>query len=269
MAEDFATRLGQRVEQVGAPICVGLDPHLELVPGTSSGGSPTQNAAAIRAFSESVIDAVADVAAVLKPQVAFFEALGSAGWAELEHAVAYARAAGILVLVDAKRGDIGSTAKAYAHAFLNESGPLNADAVTVSPYLGPESMGPFLDQAAHKGIFCLLRTSNPHAEQWQHPVADAIGSWIGEHPGRVGAVVGSTLPVDEAQAWRERLPHTWFLVPGYGAQGGSVDALRPFFPSRRSLVMTARAVLFAGEGRAATIRDRARSFRDAVLSVAT
>ncbi|MBW1878514.1 MAG: orotidine-5'-phosphate decarboxylase [Deltaproteobacteria bacterium] len=282
----FPDRLAAAVRQTGVPACVGLDPHPERLPEHLAHGLHPADAA--RAFCLDAIEAVAGVVPAVKPQVAFFEALGSPGLAALEAVVRGARDAGLLVILDAKRGDIGSTAEAYARGTLDDAGPLGCDAVTLSPYLGPESLTPFLARCDRegKGVFVLVRTSNPGAEAWQvagpDPVADRIGSWVeaesarraGDHGlGPVGAVIAATVPA-EAAHWRALMPHSWFLVPGFGAQGGGVEDVRALFrdDGLGALIVSARGVLFP-PGRTADpdwkkgIAIRARGFAQQVASL--
>src|SRR5436305_6951036 len=221
----FSDRLAVAVERKQSQLVVGLDPVLEQLPGELDGD--------LLAFCTGIVDAVAPYAVAVKPQSAFFEAHGAEGVRAFAEVCDYARAADLLVIADVKRGDIGSTAQAYAHAFI----PL-ADAVTVNPYLGGDSLEPFLDACRREGagIFCLVKTSNPGSADvqdvrladgralWQH-VAGLVREW-GE-PERadgglsfVGAVVGATFPDDIARA-RRLLPHAPFLLPGIGAQGAT------------------------------------------------
>jgi orotidine-5'-phosphate decarboxylase len=255
----FGERLAERVRAVGSPCCVGLDPHLSRVPGLSDGASDEEAAEAVRAFCVGVVEAIHDVVPAVKPQLAFFEQLGAPGAAALQATVRAAREAGLIVIADAKRGDIGSTAEAYAHAILDDDGPLGADAVTLSPYLGPESLEPWLDRTSvGKGLFLLVRTSNPGAAPWQRDsgLAELVARWISganlmsDELGAVGAVIGATLP-DEAPHWRHRLPRAWFLVPGYGAQGAGPDEVRPHFrpDGLGALITSSRGVLFGAGGR--------------------
>jgi orotidine-5'-phosphate decarboxylase len=208
-----------------------------------------------------VLEAIAGVAAAVKPQVAFFEQLGAPGVGALEALVARAKAMDLLVVLDAKRGDIGSTAQGYCRATLDDTGTLGADSVTLSPYLGPESLRPFLDccDAQGKGLFILVRTSNAEADAMQgNGVAEKVAGWISAWNqsrssalglGPVGAVVGATVP-SEASALRAAMPQSWILVPGYGAQGGSAaDTLPCFRPDGLgALVNSSRGVLFAKPG---------------------
>jgi orotidine-5'-phosphate decarboxylase len=255
---------------------VGIDPHLERVPGVEPGQSRVQQARAVARFGCAVVEAVGPLVAAVKPQVAFFEQLGSAGVAALEEVVVAAREQGLLVVLDAKRGDIGSTARAYARATLDDEGPLGADAVTLSPYLGPESLAPFVERCeAGKGLFVLLRTSNAGAGPWQRDtgLADAIADWVAQADqatdGSVGVVVGATLP-DEAARWRSKLPRSWFLVPGVGAQGATAADVRGHgrADGLGALVTSSRGVIFPAEGRETlpqvrvAVAERARALVD-------
>jgi orotidine-5'-phosphate decarboxylase len=252
----FADRL-QAACQSTAPACVGLDPHLDRFPRPlrerfeGLGGADHRRAAAeaTLTWGVTVLDAVQGLVPILKPQLAFFEQLGSAGLAVLEQLCAEARARGLMVLLDAKRGDIGSTAQAYARALLDDDGPLAGDAVTLSPYLGRESLEPFLERCEHgKGLFVLVRTSNPGAAELQVgrqaalEVAGWIAAWNAERLGSSGLGPG------EAGAFRAAMPSSMLLVPGYGAQGGTArDTLPCFLPGLRgALVNSSRGVTFAG-----------------------
>lgn len=242
----FADRLIARAETTRSHLVVGLDPDLRELPGELLDGvSDLAGAArAVEAFATALIDGVADLVPAVKPQSAFFEALGSAGVEALERVEAHARAAGLLVIEDAKRGDIGNTMAAYATAALgrvriggHELPVHDADAVTVSPYLGPESLQPTIDvaRAFGKGLFVLVRTSNPGSGELQEAtlpdgqplyarvaaMVEALGEGgVGERGyADVGAVTGLTYP-EEAPALRALMPRAYLLVPGLGAQGG-------------------------------------------------
>lgn len=244
----FADRLVARIDQTESLLVVGLDPELsQLPPELLDGVEDLASAAAASArFCRAVIDGVADVAPAVKPQSAFFEAFGAAGLHALEEVTAYARAAGLLVIEDAKRGDIGSTMAAYAAASLGrvkvgdrELAVHDSDAVTLSPYLGPESLQPMLDAADEygKGVFVLVRTSNPGSAQVQgletpdgrvfEQVAKLLDELGAERRGdcgyaNVGAVAGLTYP-DDARVLRALMPRTFLLVPGLGPQGGAPE----------------------------------------------
>lgn len=284
----FGLRLADRVRAMRSSTCVGLDPHIDrLPPSLLEGRDPSTLrdrqalAEAAAAFCKGVIEVTADLSPAVKPQAAFFEALGAPGVAALEEVVATARSAGMLVILDAKRGDIGSTAEAYARGALDPDGPLGADAVTLHPYLGPESLEPFLRRAPQgKGMFVLVRTSNPGAGAWQADIARQVADWIrdhnravGEDLGPVGAVVGATVG-DEAGTWRARMPNAWFLVPGYGAQGATAEDVRRHARADGlgSLVVSARAVSFPVRGTdgpdwRSAVRERARAFVEDVRAV--
>ncbi len=262
----FATRLAAAIVSRHTPACVGLDPRHESLP-------PALGAAAIAAtdtstlahvfstFCKGVIDVVAPLVPIVKPQLACFEALGPHGMMALAEVIAHAHAAGLLVLADGKRGDIGSTAEAYAAGWL--AGPWAADALTINPYLGLDSMEPFVTTAAHRGagIFVLVKTSNPGSKDYQDLTSD--GRTIYEHVasgvealaartaaggpyGAVGAVVGATWP-KQLDDLRAAMPHAWILVPGFGRQGGRAADVRGAFHANGlgALVVSARDVIFA------------------------
>jgi orotidine-5'-phosphate decarboxylase len=283
MTAPFGERLADAVAARG-PLCVGIDPHVPLL---EKWGLP-DDAEGLARFTDAVVDALAGSVAVLKPQLAFYERHGSRGLAVLEEAVARARAAGALVLLDAKRGDIGSTMDAYAD-YLRPDHPLAVDAMTVSPYLGPGSLQPAVDTArmCGGGLFVLARTSNPDAGTLQHAlvggppgqeksvaqvVVDTVRGWntpgwvvgdplpdiaavrdlssrFGATTGSFGLVVGATLPDLDVDLDGLGGP---ILAPGLGAQGGSVADLRRLFGRDRAVVPTvSRDVLTAGPDPAA------------------
>ena len=274
MESNFADRLEDAVDRVGNPCLVGLDPHPDLLPPEYSaarpGSSRAERARAAGDFLCEVIEVVAGRIPAVKPQSALFEALGVEGARAWERVVRTARASGLLVIGDVKRGDIDSTARAYARAFLEEDPPLGddrgtpgsrCDAITVNPYLGADSVRPFVETCSRTGagIYVLVRTSNPGASTFQdhgaprlyERVADAVVEWGRELIGArglssVGAVVGATHPAELA-ALRARMPTVPFLIPGYGSQGAGVaDVLGGFLPGGRgALVNSSRAILFA------------------------
>ncbi len=254
MSTTFSARLAARVRATGTPLCVGIDPWPERLPGDG----PV--AARAAAFGRAVVAACAGRVPAVKPQFAFFEALGPDGMRALAHVCADARDAGLVVVADAKRGDIGSTAAAYAAATLGPDAPFPSDALTVSPFLGPDTLEPFLDAAdAHgRGVFVLYRTSNAGSARWQAPVSADLAAWLTEAGARragpdglsnVGAVVGATHPDALAQA-RDALPHAWLLVPGFGAQGASAADTRAAgrADGLGALVVSARAATFPKSG---------------------
>ncbi|HVK10845.1 MAG TPA: orotidine-5'-phosphate decarboxylase [Gemmataceae bacterium] len=248
MTTHFADRLADAVRRAGNPLCVGLDPRWESLPKAirdrHDAGSLDGVAAAYEAFCLRVLDLVAGQVAVVKPQSAFFESCGPAGLRALQVVTRRAKELGLLVVLDAKRGDIASTATAYADAAFGgtpvagTSLPVwDSDALTVNPYLGRDAVEPFIRSARQtgRGLFVLVRTSNPGSGQFQdldcggrkfyRHVADAVTAWNSENIGAsgfgdVGAVVGATHPAELAEL-RTAMPGVWFLVPGYGAQGGS------------------------------------------------
>lgn len=275
--ENFADRLTTEIEARETPAIVGIDPRFELLPmplrrkfDAGKRGSLRSLVAALKAFSCEIIDIVAPHVAAVKPQVAFFEMYGWVGLQAYIEVIRYAKKARLLVIGDVKRGDIGSTALAYAKGHLGRvavSGRLaeiyQHDAITVNPYLGTDSIEPFLVEmnARGKGIFVLVRTSNPSGGEIQNlpssgrpvylHVADLVAKWgaagIGERGfSSVGAVVGATRP-EEAARLRQALPAAVFLLPGYGAQGATVDDIRPAFrpDGTGAVVNSSRGVIFA------------------------
>jgi orotidine-5'-phosphate decarboxylase len=266
---NFADRLAEAVERKRSQLVVGLDPRPDLLPVELRGEANLGRAEAADAcsrFCRGLVDAVAPYVVGVKPQVAFFEALGSDGIRALEEVCSYSRAAGLQVIADGKRGDIGSTARAYAAAFLepaNGSPPL-ADALTVNPYLGRDSLDPYLAACRREGggIFCVVKTSNMGASDvqdlalsdgrpvWQQ-VAELVAEWgaelVGEHGlSSVGAVIGATHPRAVGEA-RRLLPRSILLLPGVGAQGATpADVARAFTSGPASaLVNVARDVIYA------------------------
>jgi orotidine-5'-phosphate decarboxylase len=273
----FADRLILRVRELGHPLCVGLDPHLASLPpvfaqGTMAPGDE-RTADAVEGFLAAVIDRVAGRVAIVKPQIAFFEQLGWRGIRALERLGERARAQGLMVLVDAKRGDIGSTAEGYAAAYLGADAAMPADALTVNPYLGFDTLEPFVQtaKANGRGLFVLVKTSNPGSGDLQdrevegEPLFGRVARGLarseallrGPKTGwsSLGVVCGATWP-DQARRVREALPSALFLVPGYGAQGGSATAaVAPFSAGPSGLeggiVNSSRAILFPDAARGA------------------
>ncbi len=262
----FADRLAEAVERKGAPLCVGLDPMPDRLPDEFRG---PDLAASYELFCRGIVDAVAEIAVAVKPQSAFFEALGSRGVAVFERVCEHAREAGLLVVGDVKRGDIPSTAEAYAAAFLEPRGddPPLADVITVSAYMGGDSVEPFLHPCREhgRGIFCLLKTSNPGSGDVQdlpladgrplwHHVAGLADGWGADLVGEsglssVGAVVGAT-HAGVVEAARRLLPRAVLLILGVGAQGARREELAPAFATHPAggLVSTSRSVLYADSG---------------------
>jgi orotidine-5'-phosphate decarboxylase len=286
-----ADALDARITSTGSIACVGLDPRPDLLPEAliarhrNTGGSVDAVASAFLEANRRVIDAVADRCAAVKPQAACYEAYGLAGWAALEATVRHAVAAGIPVILDAKRGDIGSTAAHYGQMAFGGAPDLDgdplpgmgADWLTVNGYLGSDGVEPVL--AGGGGVFVLVKTSNPGSGELQDVelaaagtvadrMADRVASWGADRVGAcglsaVGAVVGATYP-DHAAALRERMPDTVFLVPGYGAQGASaVDAVAGLRADGRGvLVSSSRGI--TGAWRAAGTDDIGAAARTAL-----
>jgi orotidine-5'-phosphate decarboxylase len=272
--DHFADRLNAAIRSKGNAVCVGLDPRWESLPleirSRHAQGTLESVAAAYEEFCGRIIDRVAPLVAVVKPQMAFFEACGPAGMGALQRLLRRARDQGLLTILDGKRNDIASTAAAYADAafagFALESRSLpvwDADAVTVNPYLGRDAVEPFLQSARRyqRGVFILVRTSNPGSGLFQNlessgrslflHVADAVRSWSRENLGQtgfgdVGAVVGATHPAELA-AVRAAAPEVIFLIPGYGVQGGKAGDVAPAFreDGLGAVVSSSRDIIFA------------------------
>jgi orotidine-5'-phosphate decarboxylase len=272
--QPFGVRLRAAMTERG-PLCVGIDPHAHLL---AAWGLP-DDAEGLASFTYGVVDALADRVAVFKPQSAFFERFGSAGIAVLEQATIRLREAGALVIIDAKRGDIGSTMAGYAAAYLAAKAPLACDALTVSPYLGFGSLQPAIDEARESGagLFVLALTSNPEGPQFQSArttagptVAGAVLDGLRElnadadDLGSFGAVIGATIArPDENLDIRGPL-----LAPGLGAQGATPDSLAAVFgPAVRNVIpSTSREILAAGPTPAA-LQDAAARTNDAFRTV--
>ncbi len=266
---NFADRLAEAVSRKRSQLVVGLDPRLDVLPMELRGEAVLGRAAAASAvgrFCRGIVDAVSPYVVAVKPQSAFFEALGHDGMRALEDVCDYARSVGLLVLLDAKRGDIGSTARAYAAAYLEprDGGTPLADAMTASPYLGADSVEPFLAACRRhgSGIFFLVRTSNAGANDvqdltlsdgrplWQY-LAALVHEWgeplVGEQGlSSIGAVVGATYPRGVSEA-RRLMPQAPLLLPGVGAQGATpADVARAFTSGPASALVTAsRSVIYA------------------------
>lgn len=264
----FADRLDAALEEKRTPALVGIDPHLDLLPeefavAREEFASRAERADALMRFSTQLLDVVADRVAIVKPQSAFFEVLGADGVRAFEDVCAHARSLGLLVLGDVKRGDIASTAAAYATSFLT-GGEHRCDAITVSPYLGPDTLEPFVAVCRETGggLYVLVRTSNPGSATFQlhgdpplwRKIAEAVDAAGADLVGEcgfssIGAVVGATHPTELAEL-RAALPRTPFLLPGYGAQGAGARDIVPAFtdpthPWRGGLVNSSRGIAFA------------------------
>lgn len=265
-AKPWSDRLCEAISARNSAVCVGLDPRNEQLPNPlrcSPGTSPSQIAIAYRQFCNGIIDAVADLVPVVKPQAAFFEQLGPAGMVALGEVIDHAIAAGLLVVLDGKRNDIGTTAEAYASAYLGTASPWRCDCLTVSPYLGDDSLDPFVaacDQTA-SGIFVLVKTSNPGGGFLQDQVANDqaiyrhVARWVTETNqsrlgasgyGPIGAVVGATYPAQLAEL-RQAMPGSIILIPGFGAQGGAATDVAGGFDAdgMGAVVNNSRHIIFA------------------------
>ena len=230
-------KLIQKIKEMDNPTVIGLDPRYELIPDEIKEKYDSSNSGICKAcleFNKGLIDSICDIIPAVKPQAAFYEALGIEGIETLKETCDYAKSKGMVVILDAKRGDIGSTSKAYSKAYL-EDGEIKADFLTVNPYLGSDGVLPFVEDCEKydKGVFVLVKTSNPSSSELQNlktedgrTVYEVVGNlteiWgenlIGEYGySSVAAVVGATHPA-ELKELREKMPHTFFLIPGYGAQ---------------------------------------------------
>ncbi len=255
-------RLIDRVKELSNPTVVGLDPREEYVPEFLI-NTHKALADAILAFNKGLIDAVYDIVPAVKPQIAFYERFGARGIECYAETVCYAKSKGLFVIGDIKRGDVASTAEAYAEAHLSEGGALEADFITLNPYLGADAVQPFVNNAKRydKGLFVLVCTSNPGAGDLQNietvngkvyeVVGDKVSAWgadmIGKHGySAVCAVAGATHP-EQVRVLRKRMPHTFFLVPGYGAQGGKAEDVRCCFDKNGTgaIVNSSRGIIAA------------------------
>ena len=261
---NFSQLLSESIRKKGNPVLVGLDPRWDLLPMTcrseTRGDAPSAPvvAGAFERFCTAVIDVVAPLVPAVKPQSAFFEQYGSDGMLALRNVIRYAKQKGLLVIFDGKRNDIGSTAEAYAAGILGTESAWGADALTVSPYLGDDSIEPFVKTAVERGagVYVLVKTSNVGGKMLQDLVVDGkpIYRHVAEYveqlsrqtSGSVGAVVGATWAEQLAEL-RQVMPTVPLLVPGYGAQGGTArDVAKAFYPDGLgALVNNSRGILFA------------------------
>jgi orotidine-5'-phosphate decarboxylase len=278
----FADRLIQQILAKDSRCVVGLDPRIDQMPAFV----PSDTCAAITEFHELVLDAVADLVPAVKPQLAFYEQYGVAGMQAFENTVRAARQRGLLVIADGKRNDISSTAEAYANAYLSGDA-FDCDALTVTPYLGRDSLAPFVEACKKhgKGMFVVLKTSNPGSRDFQdqrleatgRPLYESIASalhelgedLVGESGySSIGAVIGATFP-EEGRRLRELMPRAPILVPGYGAQGGSAKAAAECFndDGLGAIVSSSRGATYAF-GDPAISRDAfVRSVREQTQSM--
>ena len=251
-------KLVERIKKLEAPIVVGLDPTLNFVPGflldkaiNEKGETLEAAADAIFEFNKKIVDAVYDLIPAVKPQIAMYEQFGIPGLMAFKKTVDYCHEKGLLVIGDAKRGDIGSTSTAYAIGHLGkvkigstEIAPIDTDFLTINPYMGSDSVVPFVEECKKndKGLFILVKTSNPSSGEFQDQkvgkkaVYELVGKKVDEWGAElvkngysdVGAVVGATYP-EMGEVLRRIMPKAYILVPGYGAQGGTAAELKPFF----------------------------------------
>lgn len=299
-------RLIDAIRRKGNPTVVGLDPRLEYIPEEitdvclSEYGQTLEGAAqSVWRFNRALIDGLCDVVPAIKPQAAYYELLGPEGARVLKQTIDYAHEKGLEVIADVKRNDIGSTATAYAEAYLGttrvggrEIAPYGADSATVNAYLGTDGVEPFLNQCreGEKSLFILVKTSNPSSGEFQNrlledkplyqAVAEQINRWSEDMPlyegySPVGAVVGATYP-QEQQVLRQLIPHAFFLVPGYGAQGAAAQDIAGAFDRNGlgAIVNSSRGILCAwkktGKGGADFVeaaRAEAVRMRDDIMSV--
>jgi len=269
----FADRLSAACQKLGNPVVVGLDPRFEQIPAPLVAGIDTKDRGAIAEayarFGCEIIDVVAPLVPAVKPQMAFYEQLGVEGMGALKRIVDHARRAGLLVILDGKRNDIGTTAEAYADGLLGADSAWGGDALTVSPYLGDDSLEPFVKTAVARdaGLFVLVKTSNPGGGQFQDR---RLGDDATQSPktlyrlvaeeverlsaatqgtfgyGAVGAVVGATYPEQMAEL-RAAMPHVVLLVPGYGSQGGTAKDCAAAFDAQGlgAVINNSRGIIFA------------------------
>lgn len=270
------SKLIDKIDQTGAPVCVGLDPvpgfipeHIRKAAYAEYGANLQGGAEALWEFNKAIIDEVYDLIPAVKPQIAMYEQFGIPGLIVYERTVRYSKEKGLIVIGDAKRGDIGSTSQAYALGHLghveiegNICRGFDTDMLTVNPYLGTDGIRPFIEvcKQEDKGLFILVKTSNPSSGEFQdkmtegmhlyEQVAKKVEEWGGESMdgeySDIGAVVGATYP-KVSKALRSLMPKTYFLVPGYGAQGGSAEDLRHCFneDGRGAIVNSSRGIIAA------------------------
>ena len=294
-------QLARRISELKNPTVAGLDTRIEYLPEKfvqailPEGIRSFEDAAeAVYQYNVRLVDALWDIVPAVKVQVAYYEMYGVAGMAAFEKTMAYAKSKGMIVMADVKRNDIGATAACYANAYVGktpmpygEEKAFSADIATINPYLGVDGIKPFTEACAANGtgVFALVKTSNPSSGQLQdmkyedgrtlyEAVADLVEEWGESTRGEtgysvIGAVVGATYP-EQGTALRARMPHTFFLVPGYGAQGGTAEDIRGFFDKdgRGCIVNSSRGIIAAykknekyGE------RDFADAARDAALAM--
>lgn len=252
------------------PVVVGLDPRWENLPSSfrqNRASDISSRAIAFEEFCCALIEVIASLVPAVKPQAAFFEEYGPAGMVALANVITFAQERGLLVVLDGKRNDIGSTAEAYARGYLGRESvsAWGADALTISPYLGADSLEPFVRIAGERGagLFVLVKTSNPGSYTLQNllvdgePLYSVVASYVEERSvltkgqsgyGSIGAVVGATYP-EQLDELRAAMPHSWFLVPGYGSQGGTAKDTTAAFDVQGlgAVINNSRGIIFAHE----------------------
>lgn len=293
----------EKIKEKHNPTVAGLDPKLDYVPDDMKAAAFAEHgetfagaAAAILEFNKTLIDALYDIVPAVKPQAAYYEMYGIEGIKCMEETVRYAKSRGMYVILDAKRGDIGATSEAYAAAYLGKTeiggvmqSAFDADCMTVNPYLGTDGVAPFVKQCAEngKGIFVLVKTSNKSSGELQdlkaggkhiyEHVAELVKEWGGDVIGTngyssVGAVVGATYP-EQAAELRRIMPRTYFLVPGYGAQGGGAKDVAPCFnkDGLGAIVNASRSIMCAYKKNGGEVGEAARAealrMKEDILSV--
>ncbi len=286
--KSFSERLHERIKQNNSRVCLGIDPRPKDHPFTHPEkyqNDPAQVAKAVVTYFRNIIETTQDLVACYKPQSAFFEAMGIPGTIALAQIIADIKSLNIPVILDAKRGDMGSTSEAYAEAYLG-NGVLSSDALTVNPYLGMDGLEPFVN-AAHKnqrGIFVLVKTSNPGSADFQELetreglyVYDHVAYQLAERSkplikngfSPIGAVIGATHP-EELEQLREIMPSSIFLVPGYGAQGGTAeDTVGAFKDGQGAIISSSRALTYITqeENYAEVSRNATLTMRDEINQV--
>jgi orotidine-5'-phosphate decarboxylase len=288
----FAGRLTEAIRKKDSRCVVGLDPRIDQMPAFIDAG---KTCAAITEFHELVLEAVADLVPAVKPQLAFFEQYGLAGMQAFENTVRAAKQRGLLVIADGKRNDISSTAEAYANAYLGKD-VFDCDALTVTPYLGRDSLVPFVDACNKhgKGLFVILKTSNPGSKDFEdqplvatgRPLYEKIAGMLNELGeglvdesgySAIGAVIGATFP-EEGRRLRALMPKALILVPGYGAQGGSAKAAAECFndDGLGAIVNSSRGITYAfgdanisREAFVRSVRDNTRRMIDDINAAVT
>ena len=269
MVDHFGDRLVEQIRKIKSFLCLGIDPHLDLIPELFNENKTINNIKIVETFCFSLLEAVIGKVPAVKPQIALFEQLGPEGMILLSSLCRYAHSKGFLIIMDAKRGDIGSTSKAYANAYLGKNAPFPSDALTVNPWLGLDSLKPFFSKAHEtgSGLFILVHTSNKGSQDIQEilikkdlkcyeHLANILKPIIEKNNGQsglssIGIVSGATYK-EQAISLRKKLPSAPFLVPGYGAQGASAyEACAPLIKDQSytglknfGLINASRSVLF-------------------------